>query len=62
MYKLNPLGTFVYNGVTVPVITNHDEAHKLGFGNDHSDTNEWMSKFGKTMDDVRRDVAKLMGI
>ena len=61
-YKLDPLGTFVYKGMIVPVITNHQEAYKLGFGNDHSDTNEWMSKFGKTMDDVRRDVAKLMGI
>ena len=62
MYNLNPLGTFIYKGVAVPVITNHDEAHQLGFGNNHSDTNEWMSKFGKTMDDARRDVAKLMGI
>ena len=61
-YKLDPMGTFVYKGKIVPVITNHNEAYKLGFGNDHGDTNKWMSKFGKTMDDVRRDVAKLMGI
>lgn len=61
-YKLDPMGTFVYKGKIVPVITNHDEAHTLGFGSNHSDTNEWMSKFGKTMDDARRDVAKLMGI
>lgn len=60
MYNLDPLGTFVYNGVTVPVITTHDESYDLKLGSDHGDPIKWMTKYGKTMDDARRDVAALM--
>lgn len=60
MYNLNPLGTFVYNGVTVPVITTHDESYDLKLGSNHGDPTKWLKKYGKTMDDARRDVAALM--
>ncbi len=60
LYDLDPLGTFVYNGVTVPVITSHAESYKLKLGGNHGDPLKWMKKYGKTMDDARRDVAALL--
>jgi hypothetical protein len=60
MYGLDPLGTFVYNGVKVPVITSHAESYSLKLGSNHGDPLKWMKKYGKTMDDARRDVAALM--
>ena len=60
MYNLDPLGSFVYNGVTVPVITSHAESYKLKLGGNHGDPLKWMKKYGKTMDDARRDVAAIM--
>ena len=60
LYDLDPLGTFVYNGVEVPVITSHAESYKLKLGNNHGDPLKWMKKFGKTMDDARLDVASLL--
>ena len=62
LYNLDPLGTFVYNGVTVPVITSHDESYDLKMGSNHGDPIKWMKKYGKTMDDARHDVAVLMGL
>jgi transcription antitermination factor NusG len=60
MYNLNPHGTFTYQGVKVPVITSHKESHSLKMGSNHGDPIKWLKKYGKTMDDVRNDVAKLM--
>lgn len=60
LYGLDPLGTFSYNGVEVPVITSHAESYKLKLGNNHGDPLKWLKKFGKTMDDARRDVAALL--
>ena len=60
MYNLDPLGSFVYNGVTVPVITSHDESYDLKLGSNHGDPVKWLKKYGKTMNDVRNDVAALM--
>lgn len=60
MYGLDPLGTFVYNGVTVPVITTHDESYDLKLGSNHGDPTKWLKKYGKTMDDARKDVAAIM--
>ena len=60
MYGLDPLGTFVYNGVTVPVITSHDESYDLKLGSNHGDPTAWLKKYGKTMKDVRNDVAAIM--
>ena len=61
MYGLNPTGIVLVNGVQVPTILCHADASKLGFGSNHADVNHWFAKFGKTMDDVRADVAALMG-
>jgi len=60
MYNLNPKGTVTKNGVKVPVITCHCESHDLGFGSNHGDVMHWFRKYGKDMDDVRNDVAKLL--
>lgn len=60
MYGLDPLGTFLYNGVKVPVITSHAESHDLKLGSNHGDPTAWLKKYGKTMKDVRNDVAAIM--
>lgn len=55
-YNLNPYGNVTYNNVKVPVILCHADSYKLGLGSNHSDVLHWFSKFGKTMEDVRKDV------
>lgn len=60
MYDLDPQGTVNYKGKTVPVILCHADAHKLRLGSNHGDVLHWFKKHGKTMDDVRVDVAKIM--
>ena len=60
LYGLDPLGTFSYNGVEVPVITSHGESHKLKLGSNHGDPLKWMKQYGKTMEDARLDVAALL--
>ena len=61
MYNLNPYGTVKMNGVDVPVILCHADSHKLGLGSNHGDVLHWFKKYGKTMEDVRKDVAELLG-
>lgn len=60
MFDLDPKGTINYNGVTVPVILCHADSCKLGLGSNHGDIYHWFNRYGKDMDDVRNDVAKLM--
>lgn len=60
MYGLDPLGTTTYNGVKVPIILCHQDSYQLGLGSNHGDIYNWFNKHGKTMDDVRNDVAKLL--
>lgn len=60
MFNLNPKGTVSYCGVTVPVILCHHDSYELGLGSGHADVLHWFGKYGKTMDDVRNDVAKLL--
>ena len=60
LYGLDPLGTFFYNGVEVPVITSHAESYDLKLGSNHGDPLKWLKKYGKTMEDVRGDVAAIM--
>ena len=60
MYNLNPHGTVTMNGVKVPVILCHADSNKLGLGTAHSDVYNWFKKYGKSMEDVRNDVAALM--
>lgn len=60
MYNIDPNGTVEYNGVTVPTILCHHDSYKLGLGSNHGDIDHWFSKFGKSMQTVREDVAKLL--
>ena len=60
MYNLDPKGTVTKNGVKVPVILDHKTSCALGLGSNHGDVQHWFSKYGKTLDDVRNDVAKLL--
>lgn len=60
MYNLDPKGTVDFNGVKVPVILCHADAYKLGLGSNHADVLHWFKKYGKTMDDVRNDVSKVL--
>ena len=61
-FNIDPLGTVVHNGVTVPTILCHQDAYKLKLGSNHGDVLHWFPKYGKSMDDVRNDIAKLLPI
>lgn len=60
MFNIDPKGTVNHNGVTVPTILCHQDAYKLKLGSNHGDVLHWFPKHGKTMDDVRNDVAALL--
>lgn len=60
-FNIDPNGTVMHNGIKVPTILCHQDSYKLGLGSGHADVLHWFHKFGKTMDDVRNDVAALMG-
>lgn len=60
MYNLNPQGSVNFNGVSVPVILCHQDSYQLGLGSDHSDVYHWFTRYGKTMTNVRADVAALV--
>lgn len=59
-YNLNPNEKVNKNGIAVPVITCHCEAHALGFGSNHADVLHWFKRYGKTMADVRQRVVEIM--
>lgn len=44
----------------VSAIVSHSEAHKKGYGSNHSDCDHWLRKFGKDMNWFRSEVKKLM--
>ena len=61
MYGIDPLGSFVYNGVTVPNITDHVGSYYLGMGSQHGDVQHWFPRIiGKNMDSVRADVGYIL--
>lgn len=60
LYNIDPHGTVNFNGVKVPTILCHQDSYKLGLGSNHSDVYHWFDKYGKTMANVRDDVAKLL--
>lgn len=60
LYNINPKGTYYYNGINVPTILCHYDSYNLGLGTGHVDVTHWFSAYGKTMDDVRNDVAKIL--
>lgn len=59
-YNLDPHGYTTCNGVKVPVILCHWDSYKLGLGTSHSDIYNWFDRYGKSMGDVRNDVAALL--
>ena len=61
MCNINPKGNVVRNGVKIPTILCHADSYHLGFGSNHADVLHWFQKYGKTMNDVRNDVAALIG-
>lgn len=60
LYSINPEGTYKFNGINVPTILCHQDSYRLGLGGNHSDVYNWFNKHGKTMDDVRHDVAAIL--
>lgn len=52
LYGLDPLA----GGVVIC----HAEGHRRGTASDHVDVEHWWPRFGKSMDDFRRDVAEMM--
>jgi uncharacterized protein YgiM (DUF1202 family) len=61
MFNLDPHGEVTYKGIKVPVILCHSDSHDLELGNNHGDVYSWFKHHNKDMDDVRNDVAALMG-
>lgn len=59
-YNLNPKGTATCGNVKCPVILCHADSYSLGLGSNHGDVNHWFSRYGKSMDTVRADVAALI--
>lgn len=60
MYNIDPKGYTTMNGVRVPRILCHYDSYHLGLGSNHGDVQYWFSKFGKSMESVRNDVAKIL--
>lgn len=59
-YGLNPKGSVNFNNRNVPVILCHQDSARLSLGSNHADVYHWFGRFGKSMDNVRNDVAKLI--
>lgn len=47
-------------GLSVDSIVSHSEAHRAGYGSNHADPEHWFKLHGKSMDDFRADVAKIL--
>lgn len=60
------LDAYLCNKFSIPVtpitLIDHAEGHRLGIASNHGDIRHWLTRFGKSMDTVRKDVAlKLKG-
>ena len=53
-------GQFALDPLESGVVICHAEGHKLGIASNHGDVLHWFPKHGKTMDDFRADVARMM--
>lgn len=60
LYNLDPLADVKFKGQDVPVTLCHKDSAKLKLGSNHSDVYHWFEKYGKSMVNVREDVAALM--
>ena len=47
-------------GLTTANICDHAESYKAGMGSNHSDLGHWLPKHGKSMDDLRAEVAAIL--
>lgn len=56
-YGIDPAGTTPEG---YPTIIDHAEGHKLGIASNHGDVGHWFPRFGKSMDDFRKDVKEAM--
>ena len=59
-YGIDPHGAAKCGNEMIPTILCHQDSHKLGLGSNHSDIYDWFPKYGKNMDTVRDDVARLL--
>ena len=57
LYNIDPYGKVG----SVPTILCHQDSYRYGMGSNHADVYHWFNRHGKTMDDVRNDVATLLG-
>jgi hypothetical protein len=60
MFGIDPKGTVSYNGLQVPTIIDHTGSHALGLGSNHGVVQHWSRRYGKTMENVRNDVAAIL--
>ena len=60
MYGIDPKGKISYNGLSVPTIIDHTGSNALGIGSNHADIQHWSKRYGKTMENVRNDVAAIL--
>ena len=60
MFGIDPKGTIDYKGLKVPTIIDHIGSHNLGLGSNHGDVQHWSKRYGKTMENVRNDVAAIL--
>lgn len=51
---------FGFDPLAPGVLIDHDEGHALGIASNHNDVGYWFKRFGRTMDDFRADVAKMV--
>lgn len=47
-------------GLSVGTIVSHAEAHRAGYGSNHSDPEHWMKRHGEAMNDFRNRVSNLL--
>ena len=59
-FGIDPNGFVTINNTQVPTILCHAEGHQKGFASNHGDVLHWFKIHGKTMDNVRRDVTRIL--
>lgn len=60
LYNIDPHSTIKCGSVNVPTILCHKDSYNYGMGSNHADVYHWWNRYGRTMDDFRNDVAKLL--
>ena len=60
VHNLDPLADVAFAGQKVPSVLCHKDSYKLKLGSNHSDIYHWFEKYGKSLVNVREDVAALM--